>query len=91
MWTLSMHCMECGLRYVKVSCDIVDRSRVITHGKRSSVISTLPVTTDGSLKGTLVHYKDIEGRVTISKGAFNVRRNDDCKFVGSVPLGLYIM
>ena len=60
-----------GLRYVEVSCDIVDRSRVIgPHCERSSVISTLLVTTDGSLKGTVVHYKDIECRVPIRKGTF---------------------
>ena len=35
-----------GLRYVEVSCEIVDRS---------SANSTLPVITDGSLKGTVVH------------------------------------
>ena len=50
-----------GLRYVEVSCDIVDSSRVIDpHGKRSSMIYTLPVTTNASLKGSVVHYKDIE-------------------------------
>ena len=56
-----------GLRYVEVSCDIVDRSRVIDP---LLVISTLLVTTYGSLKGTVVHYKDIECRVPIRKGAF---------------------
>ena len=86
-----------GLRYVEVSCEIVDRSRVIDpHGKRSSVISTLPVITDGSLKGTVVHYKDIKSKVPISKCSFNVktfnvRANNESKFVGSVRLGLYIM
>ena len=40
-----------GLRYVEASCDIVDRSSVVDpRGKRTSVISTLPVTSDGSLK-----------------------------------------
>ena len=60
------------------------------------MISTLPVTTDVSLKGSVVHYKDIESRVPISKGAFNaiqfnVRANNDLKFIGSVLLELYIM
>ena len=72
----------------------MDLKRVIDpHCKRSSVISTLPVTIDGSQKGTAVHYRNIESRVPISKGAFNamrfnVRTNNVCKFVGSVPLGL---
>ena len=35
------------------------------------MISTLPITTDVSLKGSVVHYKDIENRVPISKGIFN--------------------
>ena len=83
-----------------MSCDIVDRCRVIDpRGKRSSVISTLPLTTDGSLKGTVVHYKDIESkeiRKPISKGTFsairfNVRANNDSKFVGGILLDLYIM
>ena len=61
-----------GLRYVEVSCNIVDSSWFIgPHGKWSSVISTLPITTDVSLKGSVVHYKDIENRVPISKGIFN--------------------
>lgn len=88
-----------GFRYVEVSCEIVDRSRVIdAHGMRimhiawwSSVISTLPVITDGSLKGTVVHYKDMESEVPISKGSFNminfnVHANNESKFVGSVLL-----
>lgn len=80
-----------------MSCNIVDRSRVIDpHGKQSSVITTLPVTTDGSLKGTVEHYKDIESRVPVSKGSFNaikfnVRANNNSKFVGSVLLDLYIL
>ena len=86
-----------GLRYVEVSCDIVVSSRVIDpHGKRSNVIYTLPVTADGSLKVTVVHYTDIESRVPVNKGSFNsikfkVRANNDTKFVGSVLLDLYIM
>ena len=58
------------------------------------MISTLPVTTDRSLKGSVL-YKDIESKVPISKGTFNairfnVRANNDSKFVGSVLLDLYI-
>ena len=67
----------------------------MSHGKRSSVISTLPVTTDGSLKGTVVHYKDIGRDVPVSKGTFNairfnVRASNDSNFVGSVLLDLHI-
>ena len=86
-----------GLRYVEVSCDIVDRSSVIDpQVKRSRVITTLPITTDASLKGSVVHYKDIESTVPINKGAFNaikfnVRANNGSKFVCSVLLDLYIM
>ena len=85
-----------GLRYVEVCCNIVDRSRVIDpYGKQSNVISTLPVTADGALKGTVAHYKDIESRVPISKCAFNaVRfnvRTNDSKVVGSVLFGFYLM
>ena len=59
------------------------------HGKQSSVISILPITTDVSLKGSVVHYMDIESRVPISKGIFNaimfnVHTNNDSKFVGNV-------
>ena len=60
------------------------------------MIYTLPVTADGSLKVTVVHYTDIESRVPVNKGSFNsikfkVRANNDTKFVGSVLLDLYIM
>ena len=74
----------------------MDRSRVIDpYCKRSNVISTLLVTTDGALKGTVAHYKDIESRVLINKGVFkavrfNVHTNDS-KVVGSVLFGFYIM
>ena len=86
-----------GLRYVEVSCDIVDSSSVIDpQVKRSRVIATLPITTDASLKGSVVHYKDIESTVPINKGAFNaikfnVRANNGSKFICSVLLDLYIM
>ena len=60
------------------------------------MISTLLVITDGSLKGTVVHYKVMKSKVPISKGSFNminlnVHANNESKFVGSVLLDLYIM
>ena len=82
-----------GLRYIYMCCIIVGRTSVIDpHGKRSSVVSTLPVTADGSLKGTVVHYKDIESKMSISnKFRLNVRASNGSKFAGSVLLYLYIM
>ena len=42
-----------------------------THGKRSAVISSLPITTTQPLRGSTTQFTDIEGRIPINKGSYN--------------------
>ncbi len=58
-----------GLQYITISCNLVSSDNNIdSEGRRSTVISSLPITTTKSLKGTVCHYTDIESRVSIDKG-----------------------
>ncbi len=61
-----------GLRYITISCDLVNSdTNIDSVGRRSTVISSLPITTTQSLKGTVSHYTDIESRVPIDKGSYD--------------------
>ena len=60
------------LRYIKNSCDAVDRTcNNDNTGKRSPAILTLPITTKESLKGSVTHFTDIESKIPINKGVYN--------------------
>ena len=85
-----------GLRYNTISCDLVSSDNNIdSDGGRSTVISSLPITTTQSLKSTVSHYTDIESRVPIDKGSydrivFSVEGNNGAKNIGSILLEVYI-
>ena len=85
-----------GLRHISVSCNLVSSDNNINcKGGRSTVISSLPITTTQSLKNTISHYTNIESRVPIDKGSysqivFSVEGNNGAKNIGSVLLEVYI-
>ena len=61
-----------GLEFVEVSCNLVKMSdNINTNGKRSDIMSTLPITTTQTLKGNVQHYFDVESRVPICNGVIN--------------------
>ena len=85
-----------GLHYVSICCDAVDRTKNFDNdGKRSCMITSLPITTNQTLKGSVSHFDNIDSRVSINKGQYNslnftVLTNNDVKLVGSILLELYI-
>ncbi len=85
-----------GLRYVTIPCDLVSSDNNIdSEWRRSTVISSLRITTTQSLKGTVSHNTDIERRVPIDKGSydrieFSVEGDNSAKNIGSVLLEVYI-
>ena len=54
-----------GLRFVKLSADIVDKSNVSFEGQRSDVFACLPVDTSKRLFSTRTNYSDLDLRVPI--------------------------
>ena len=54
-----------GLRYIKLSANIVDKSNVCFEGQRSSVFSTLPVETSQRLFSSRTVYSDLDIQVPI--------------------------
>ena len=88
-----------GLKYITVSCDIVDDTRNIgVDGKRSNVIATIPVPYDIDLKHTITqHYIDtrLTNGIPLQNGCFNnltfdINTNMGPLKVGSVLLELCI-
>ena len=61
------------MKYIDVKCSLVDRQNNIdTDGKRSDVILSLPITSTNTLKGSVQHYFDIESKIPINKGVYNL-------------------
>ena len=59
------------------------------------MITSLPITTNQTLKGTVSHFDNIDSRASINKGQynslnFNVLANNDVELIGSILLELYI-
>ena len=85
-----------GLRYISICCDAVDRTKNFDNeGKRSCMITSLRITTNQTLKGTVSHFDNIDSRASFNKGQynylnFNVHTNNDVEQVGSILLELYI-
>ena len=85
-----------GLYYISICCDAVDRMKNFDNeGKRSCMITSLPIATNQTLKGSVTHFKSIDSRVSINKGQYNavnfaVLANNDVKLIGSILLELYI-
>jgi hypothetical protein len=83
--------MNNGLRHVSVSCSMVDTDNNFgITGNRSDHVLTLPITTDGTLKGSVTHFSDIESRVPLSKGFYPNVRFGLSEDVGSVLLEIYV-
>ena len=88
-----------GLKYITVSCDIVDDTRNIgVDGKRSNVIATIPVPYDIDLKHAITqHYIDtrLTKGIPLQNGCFNnltfdINTNMGLLKIGSVLLELCI-
>ena len=85
-----------GLYYISICCDAVDRTKNFDNeGKKSCMITSLPITTNETLKGSASHFENIDSRVSINKGQYNslnftVLANNDVKPIGSILLELYI-
>ena len=59
------------------------------------MITSLPITTNQTLKGSVTHFDNINSRVSINKGQYNtlnftVLANNDVNLIGSILLELYI-
>ena len=87
-----------GLRYVKIRCDVVDRtSNINESGKRDDCILSLPIPNDQPLFGSISQYRDIESKVTITKGIINqlhftiTDQNGVIVDIGKILLECYIM
>ena len=85
-----------GLHYTSICCDAVDKSKNFNdEGKRSCIITSVPITTNQTLKGTVSHFKNTDSRASINKGQYNslefsVHTNTDVELIGSILLELYI-
>lgn len=61
-----------GLRYITVSCNLVNREHKIgPDGERSTVITSLPIDGTKPLFGTITKYMDIESQVRVDAGKYN--------------------
>jgi hypothetical protein len=75
-----------GLRYLTVSCDLVNQTyNVGPDGERSKVITSLPIDGSGPLLGTTTRYSDIESRVPLDIGRYNGITFTVGSNIGNVP------
>ena len=84
-----------GLRYLTVSCNLVNREHNIgPYGNRSTVITSLPIDGTRPLFGTTTKYNDIESQVRVDACKYNEIRFEIGSNTGAVPgdvlLELYI-
>jgi hypothetical protein len=84
-----------GLRYITVSCNLVNREHNIgPDGNRSVIITSLPIDGTKPLFGTVTKYNDIESQVRVDAGRYNEIRFKIGSNTGVVPgdvlLELYI-
>jgi hypothetical protein len=84
-----------GLRYIMVSCNIVNREHNIgPDGNRSVIITSLPIDGTKPLFETVTKYNDIESQVRVDAGRYNEIRFEIGSNTGVVPgdvlLELYI-
>jgi hypothetical protein len=83
------------LRYITVSCNLVNREHNIgPDGNRSVIITSLPIDGTKPLFGTVTKYNDIESQVRLDAGRYNEIRFKIGSNTGVVPgdvlLELYI-
>ena len=61
-----------GLRRVDIQCDIIDKFSCINiNGQPSDILTSIPIPTDKTLKGSLCYYNGINTSVRISRGTYN--------------------
>ena len=61
-----------GLRRVDIQCDIIDKfSSININGQPSDILTSIPIPTDKTLKGSLSYYNNINTSVRISRGTYN--------------------
>ena len=61
-----------GLRRVNIQCDIIDKcSNININGQPSDILTSIPIPTDKTLKGSLCYYNGINTSVKISRGTYN--------------------
>ena len=61
-----------GLRRVDIQCDIIDKfSNININGQPSDILTSIPIPTDKTLKGSLSYYNNINTSVKISRGTYN--------------------
>ena len=84
-----------GLKYITVSCDIVDDTRNIgVDGKRSNVIATIPVPYDIDLKHAITqHYIDtrLTKGIPLQNGCFNNLTFDINTNMGPLEIGSVLL
>ena len=86
-----------GLKFVNIHCNLASKSYNVNHlGKPSDVITSVTVTTDRSLFGSVVSYIDVESRNSITKGTcseliFNMTDQDGKPIdIGEVLIEMYL-
>ena len=61
-----------GLMRVNIQCDIIDKfSNINIDGQPSNILTSIPIPTDKTLKGSLCYYNNINTSVRISRGTYN--------------------
>ena len=61
-----------GLRRVDIQCDIIDKfNNININGQPSDILTSIPIPTDKTLKGSLCYYNGINTNVKISRGTYN--------------------
>ena len=80
-----------GLQYVTVGCDCVDTDRNFdSNGRRSKVITTIPITSEQSLNSSVTFYDNIHSEVSVLNGDHNMFEFDVSTNIGN-KVGLTIM
>ena len=91
----SMAEINCRLHYISICCDAVDKSKNFDNeGKRSCMITSLPLTTDQTLKRSVTHFSNVDSKASINKGQYNslefsVHTNTNVELIGSILLEIY--
>ena len=62
-----------GLEYVNIHCNLINKSRNFVNGKRSNIMTQIPIPSNQTLKGSVTHFFSSEEKegIMISNGIFN--------------------
>ena len=85
-----------GLKRVDIQCDIIDKfSNININGQPSDIMTSIPIPTDKTLKGSLCYYNNINTCVRISRGTYNSLNfkvsGNNGRYACDVLLELYII